>query len=97
MASLLEAITGPEDLKRLSVSQLEQLAQEIRGLLVDTVSRTGGHLAPNLGVVELTIALHRVFNSPTDKIIWDVGHQAYVHKILTGRRDNSLPCGSRAV
>ncbi|MDR3593013.1 MAG: 1-deoxy-D-xylulose-5-phosphate synthase [Negativicutes bacterium] len=87
MASLLDAINGPEDLKRLSVSQLEKLAGEIRGLLVETVSRTGGHLAPNLGVVELTIALHRVFNSPSDKIIWDVGHQAYVHKILTGRRD----------
>lgn len=87
MGNLLDAINGPEDLKHLSISQLEKLAGEIRELLVHTVSRTGGHLAPNLGVVELTIALHRVFNSPKDKIIWDVGHQAYVHKILTGRRD----------
>lgn len=87
LGNLLDAINGPEDLKHLSISQLEKLAGEIRELLVHTVSRTGGHLAPNLGVVELTIALHRVFNSPKDKIIWDVGHQAYVHKILTGRRD----------
>lgn len=78
-------INGPHDLKNLSISQLEKLAEEIRGLLVHTVSQTGGHLAPNLGVVELTIALHRVFDSPRDKVIWDVGHQAYVHKILTGR------------
>lgn len=85
MEDLLGSINGPSDLKKLSVGQLEKLAGEIRGLLVHTVSQTGGHLAPNLGVVELTLALHRVFDSPRDKIIWDVGHQAYVHKMLTGR------------
>lgn len=86
MEAILETINSPHDLKKLSFSQLEKLAGEIRGLLIHTVSRTGGHLAPNLGVVELTIALHRTFNSPVDKVVWDVGHQAYVHKILTGRR-----------
>ncbi|MEG6585643.1 1-deoxy-D-xylulose-5-phosphate synthase [Dendrosporobacter sp. 1207_IL3150] len=87
MNTVLGTIKKPEQLKKLSVSELEKLAGEIRGLLVHTVSKTGGHLAPNLGVVELTIALHRVFNSPADKIVWDVGHQAYVHKLLTGRLD----------
>lgn len=87
METVLAGINGPQDVKNLSSAQLEKLAGEIRGLLVHTVAQTGGHLAPNLGVVELTIALHRVFDSPRDKIIWDVGHQAYVHKILTGRRD----------
>lgn len=84
---LLECIDSPKDLKRLNIGELKQLAEEIRRFLLDKVSKTGGHLASNLGVVELTIALHYVFNSPFDKIIWDVGHQAYVHKILTGRRD----------
>jgi 1-deoxy-D-xylulose-5-phosphate synthase len=84
---VLETLEGPRDLDRLSARQLDALAHEIRDLLVPTVSRTGGHLGPNLGVVELTIALHRVFASPTDKILFDVGHQAYVHKILTGRHD----------
>ncbi|QJW49368.1 hypothetical protein HA075_26240 [bacterium BFN5] len=79
-------IEHPRQLKNLSLAQLEKLAGEIRGLLVHTVAKTGGHLAPNLGVVELTIALHRVFDSPSDKFVWDVGHQAYVHKILTGRQ-----------
>jgi 1-deoxy-D-xylulose-5-phosphate synthase len=88
LESVLSGINGPQDLKNLSPAQMEKLAGEIRGLLVHTVAQTGGHLAPNLGVVELTIALHRVFDSPRDKIIWDVGHQAYVHKILTGRRDS---------
>lgn len=83
---LLERINGPENLKGLSLEELRQLAAEIRAELVGTVARTGGHLAPNLGVVELTLALHRVFNSPADKIIWDVGHQCYVHKLLTGRQ-----------
>jgi 1-deoxy-D-xylulose-5-phosphate synthase len=87
VVSLLESVHGPEDLKRLSHEELGQLAVEIRGFLVDKVSRTGGHLGPNLGVVELTMALHRVFDSPRDAIIWDVGHQAYVHKIVTGRQD----------
>ena len=83
--SLLESIRGPRDLRRLTPPQLAQLAQEIRAFLVETISRTGGHLGPNLGVVELTIALHRVFDSPTDQLVFDVAHQGYVHKLLTGR------------
>ena len=74
------------DLKKLSGKEVEILAGEIRQFLIDSVSKTGGHLASNLGVVELTLALHATFNSPEDKIIWDVGHQSYVHKILTGRK-----------
>ncbi|WP_037064334.1 1-deoxy-D-xylulose-5-phosphate synthase [Pseudonocardia acaciae] len=85
--SALRNLNGPADLKRLSVSELQSLAGEIRDFLVTTVSRTGGHLGPNLGVVELTMALHRVFDSPHDALIFDTGHQAYVHKILTGRCD----------
>jgi len=84
---VIEKIAEPADLGALSFAELETLAREIRSMLVETVSRTGGHLAPNLGVVELTIALHLVFHTPEDKIIWDVGHQCYVHKILTGRRE----------
>ncbi|HET6499481.1 MAG TPA: 1-deoxy-D-xylulose-5-phosphate synthase [Amycolatopsis sp.] len=83
--SLLESVHGPADLKRMGHSQLQQLAGEIRDFLVDKVRRTGGHLGPNLGVVELTLALHRVFDSPRDAIVFDVGHQSYVHKIVTGR------------
>jgi 1-deoxy-D-xylulose-5-phosphate synthase len=83
--TLLETISSPRDLKALSAAELPQLAGEIRDVLIETVSRTSGHLGPNLGVVELTIALHRVFDSPVDKIVFDVGHQAYVHKLLTGR------------
>jgi 1-deoxy-D-xylulose-5-phosphate synthase len=83
--TLLETISSPTDLKRLSPDELPRLASEIRDVLIETVSRTGGHLGPNLGVVELTVALHRVFDSPVDKIVFDVGHQAYVHKLLTGR------------
>jgi 1-deoxy-D-xylulose-5-phosphate synthase len=83
--TLLESISGPRDLKALSPDELPALASEIRDLLIEIVSRTSGHLGPNLGVVELTIALHRVFDSPTDKIVFDTGHQAYVHKLLTGR------------
>lgn len=83
--NLLCNLQLPEGLKELSYKELEMVAAEIRQLLVSTIARTGGHLAPNLGVVELTLALHRVFNSPQDKIIWDVGHQSYVHKLLTGR------------
>jgi 1-deoxy-D-xylulose-5-phosphate synthase len=83
--TLLESISGPRDLKALSPDELPALASEIRDLLIETVSRTSGHLGPNLGVVELTIALHRVFDSPADKIVFDTGHQAYVHKLLTGR------------
>jgi 1-deoxy-D-xylulose-5-phosphate synthase len=84
---LLETITGPGDLRELDEEQLDQLAGEIRAFIVQSVSVTGGHLGSNLGVVELTLALHRVFESPKDLLLWDTGHQAYVHKILTGRRD----------
>jgi 1-deoxy-D-xylulose-5-phosphate synthase len=83
--TLLESISGPRDLKELSPDELPLLAAEIRDLLIRTVSTTGGHLGPNLGVVELTIAMHRVFDSPVDRILFDTGHQAYVHKLLTGR------------
>jgi 1-deoxy-D-xylulose-5-phosphate synthase len=83
--TLLETISSPRDLKQLSPGELPRLASEIRDVLIETVSRTSGHLGPNLGVVELTIALHRVFDSPVDRIVFDVGHQAYVHKLLTGR------------
>lgn len=84
---LIENINDPKDLKQLSMEQLPQLAEEIRQFLIEKLSSTGGHLAPNLGVVELTLILHYLYNSPEDKIIFDVGHQSYVHKILTGRRD----------
>ena len=84
--TLLETISGPRDLKKLGPDELPRLAGEVRDLLIQTVSKNGGHLGPNLGVVELTIALHRVFDSPVDKILFDVGHQAYVHKLLTGRQ-----------
>lgn len=91
MEVMLNSLSLPEDLKKLSYHELQILAGEIRNFLIATVARNGGHLAPNLGVVELTLALHKVFNSPDDKIIWDVGHQSYVHKILTGRL-KSFPC-----
>jgi len=84
---LLNTINSPADLKRLSLDEMIRLAAEVRSRIIETVARTGGHLAPNLGVVELTIALHYVFNAPRDKILWDVGHQSYTHKLLTGRRD----------
>ena len=87
MSRLLDSINSPADLSALSPLQLKSLAFEIRQMMIATCAANGGHLAPGLGVVELTIALHRVFNSPTDRIVWDVGHQAYAHKILTGRRD----------
>ena len=83
----LKDIQSPADLKKLPIDALPALASEIRELIIETVSRNGGHLAPSLGTVELTIALHYVFNLPQDKIIWDVGHQAYTHKILTGRAE----------
>lgn len=85
--AILDTINSPDDLKKLSPSQLPAVAAELRRIIIETCAKNGGHLAPSLGVVELTIALHRVFNSPSDKIIWDVGHQAYAHKILTGRRE----------
>ncbi len=87
MGALLESIQSPADLKRLNDAQMAELAEEIRASLIQTLSKTGGHLGPNLGVVELTMALHTVFDTPEDKILFDVSHQAYVHKILTGRRD----------
>ncbi|OHD57331.1 MAG: 1-deoxy-D-xylulose-5-phosphate synthase [Spirochaetes bacterium GWF1_51_8] len=83
---MLDDIQSPQDLKKLNIDELKTLCGEIRGFLIETVKRTGGHLSPNLGVVELTVALHYVFDTPEDDIIWDVGHQCYVHKILTGRR-----------
>ncbi|MGC1364037.1 MAG: 1-deoxy-D-xylulose-5-phosphate synthase [Silvibacterium sp.] len=87
MGNLLDTVHSPADIKNLSVSQLETLAQEIRERLILTLSKTGGHLGPNLGVVELTLALHYVFDTPEDKFVFDVSHQAYVHKLLTGRRE----------
>ena len=88
MDKILDKIHSPQDLKALPLQSLEKLAEEIRALIVEVVSKTGGHLSANLGVVELTLALHRVFNAPRDKIIWDVGHQCYTHKIITGRRES---------
>ena len=84
---LLSRIDSPADLRDLSSAELGQLADELRAFLIDSVARTGGHLAAGLGVVELTIGLHHVFDTPHDRIVWDVGHQAYPHKILTGRRE----------
>jgi 1-deoxy-D-xylulose-5-phosphate synthase len=85
MGTLLESIHSPDDLKRLNFAQMDELAEEIREFLIQTLSKTGGHLGPNLGVVELTLALHTVFNTPDDKLLFDVSHQAYIHKMLTGR------------
>ncbi|MFF1651050.1 1-deoxy-D-xylulose-5-phosphate synthase [Streptomyces sp. NPDC058240] len=87
--TILESIRGPHDLKALNEAQLDELAGDIRQFLIQAVARTGGHLGPNLGVVELSIALHRTFDSPVDRILWDTGHQSYVHKLLTGRQDFS--------
>lgn len=84
---MIEKINSPEDIKKLKINEKQQLAEEIRKYIIEVVSENGGHLASNLGVVELTIALHSIFDVPTDKIIWDVGHQSYVHKIITGRRE----------
>lgn len=87
MYKYLDKINSPEDLKKLNIDELKFLCEEIRDFLINTISQTGGHLASNLGVVELTVALHYVYDSPKDKLIWDVGHQSYIHKILTGRKD----------
>ena len=87
MSKLLSSVDSPQDLKNIPVEKLPELAREIRDMLLDTISKTGGHLSSNLGVVELTMAMHYVFNSPVDKFVWDVGHQSYVHKLLTGRKD----------
>ena len=96
---LLDDIHDPADLRSLSPEQLDQLADEIRSFIVESVTTTGGHLGSNLGVVELTLALHRVFDSPRDVILWDTGHQAYIHKLVTGRRDDfpTLETGGRPV
>jgi 1-deoxy-D-xylulose-5-phosphate synthase len=85
--ALLSSVGSPQALKRLTPAECVALAGEIREFLVDRVAKTGGHLGPNLGAVELTIAVHRVFDSPHDRLLWDTGHQAYVHKMLTGRQD----------
>ena len=84
---VLEKIQKENDIKKLTPEELELLKDEIRQFLIESISVTGGHLASNLGVVDLTMALHRCFNLPKDKIVWDVGHQSYTHKILTGRKD----------
>ena len=87
MCPLLETINDPASLRKLQPVLLKQLARELRAFLIESVSQTGGHLSSNLGTVELTIALHYVFNTPHDRLVWDVGHQTYAHKILTGRRE----------
>ena len=87
MYPLLDSISSPAQLRKLDVKDLPEFAKELRNFLVESVSKTGGHLSSNLGTVELTIALHYVFNTPHDQLVWDVGHQTYAHKILTGRRD----------
>ena len=84
---MLEKINKPNDIHKIALADFPQLAEEIRQFLIESVSHTGGHLASNLGVVELTMALHNVLEFPEDRIVWDVGHQAYTHKILTGRKD----------
>ncbi len=93
-AHLLKGINSPADLKKIPERIFRSLPQEVRDELVSVLSRTGGHLGPNLGVVELTIALHRVFNTPTDKFVFDVSHQGYVHKLFTGRREQITPSAS---
>ena len=87
MGGYLEMISEPAHVKNLTEDQLEDLAGEVRAKLISTLSKTGGHLGPNLGVVELTIAMHKVFSTPKDKFVWDVSHQCYVHKLLTGRQE----------
>jgi len=87
MSSFLENINSPADLKKLKREDLSGLAEEIRERLLQVISKTGGHLGSNLGIVELTLAMHYVFDSPKDKFVWDVGHQSYVHKLLTGRKE----------
>lgn len=92
MNKLLDKINSTKDLKKLNIKEKIKLSEEIREFIIEKISKTGGHLASNLGVVELTIAIHAIFNLPKDKVIWDVGHQTYIHKILTGRKNlfNSL-------
>ena len=93
---MLEKIQKPNDIKKIPADQLPALAEEIREFIIESLSKTGGHLASNLGVVELTIAMHRVFDLPKDKLIWDVGHQSYTHKILTGRKTGLKRCAGKA-
>jgi 1-deoxy-D-xylulose-5-phosphate synthase len=88
MGELLKQIHSPSDLRQMRITDLASLAQEIREEIIRTVSKVGGHLASSLGVVELTLALHYVFDTPRDRLIWDVGHQTYAHKLITGRREN---------
>lgn len=92
----LDELTGPQDIKGLSQEELKELAAEIRREIINTVAHRGGHLASNLGVVELTLAMHRVFNVPEDQIVFDVGHQSYVHKLLTGGIRCFTPCAPSA-
>ena len=87
MSGFLQMVDSPLQVKKLTLAQLQQLAEEIRHQLITVLAKNGGHLGPNLGVVELTIALHYVFSTPKDKFVWDVSHQVYVHKLLTGRKD----------
>lgn len=87
MYSLLNTINSPQQLRDLSRDQLDELVSQLREFLIESVSKTGGHLSSNLGTVELTVALHYIFNTPEDPLVWDVGHQTYAHKILTGRRE----------
>ena len=91
---LLDTVSSPADIRGYSVAQLRQLADEVRAETIDAVSQTGGHLGAGLGVVELTVALHHVYQTPEDILIWDVGHQAYPHKILTGRRAEGIQVGA---
>ena len=91
---VLDKIRKENDIKKLDEEQLKELADEIRQFLIEKISRTGGHLASNLGVVELTMALHLTLNFPEDKLIWDVGHQSYTHKLLTGRKDGLTICAN---
>lgn len=85
--SILAKVHFPEDIRRLGLAELNDLAREIREMMIATVSRRGGHLASSLGTVELTLAIHYVFDTPRDRLVWDVGHQAYAHKIITGRKE----------
>ena len=88
MKNILSQVNSPKDIRKLDVPQLAHLAKELRDYIISTVAHNGGHLAPSLGVIELTLVLHYIFDTPHDKIIWDVGHQTYAHKIITGRRDD---------
>src|SRR5882672_5564853 len=95
MSSILDDVRTPDDLRRLPEARLPEVAAAVRGAIIDTISKTGGHLAAGLGAVELAVALHYVFETPRDKLIWDVGHQGYPHKMLTGRREHFGSIGKR--